>query len=173
MIKKPVDIIPFEMQKVWVVSKKIGDRFKFDRFDAVTPQNENQDWEQRIGGETYKFEKTYNFYALIAGDLSIPYIISFKGKSNKSGRELSTQMYIKNKAAGKLPPGKVMTLSGVSETNDKGTFGVWKTSISRDSTIDEIKACAEWIKLIRSGSVKVDNSDEEGEAAEAHVETQF
>lgn len=163
-IEEPVKFIPFHMEKVWLVQKKVGEKFVFDRFEDVTAQNENQPWEQTIGGEEYKFQKTYNFYALLEQDPSMPYVISFRSTSAKSGRVLATQMYVKNRAQKKTPASYVMELYGDKESNDQGTFIVTKTRVSRESTQEEIKSCLEWYKTITAGEAKI--HDDEGKASQ-------
>lgn len=157
--KKHLEFIPFHMDKTWTVSKKKGDRYQYLKTEACTPENENRQWEEVINGEQFKNEKALNFYCILPSDPSMPYIIQFKGTSSKAGKELATQMYVKNRAVGKVPPAKVMKLMGEKTTNDSGIFIKLKTAMVRDSSVDEIKNCLEWFQTIRKGAVKVDDSD--------------
>lgn len=169
-IEKGLEFIPFHLEKTWVVSRKEGNRYMFDHTEPVTAANENKKWEEVIDGKEYKNEKAFNFYCIMPHDPSIPYLLQFKSTSLKAGRELATQMYIKNRAAGKVPPAKVMVLSGSRISNDKGTFAVLKTGIERDSSQEEIMNCLEWFKTISAGGAKV---HDEGAAQAQDTKPQF
>lgn len=151
---KPVEFIPFHMEKIMIISKKVGADFQFDSIVPVTAENENAPYEEEIGGETFKNEQAMNFYVLLPEDMSLPYIISFKGTSRKSGKILATQMYVRNAAAGKIPPAYVMELSGRKDKNDKGQFIVLETKPSRLSTNEEVASAFQWYKTVNAGGVK-------------------
>lgn len=157
---KPVRFIPFFMTKTFVVSEFNGKRYIFHHIEDCTPKNENQDWEQVINGKKYKFEKSFNFYVLLEEDMSLPYVISFKSTSSKAGRELMTQMYVKNRAAGKVPPAKIMSLNVSKESKDDSSYAVLKTAVAGDSTPEQIRACLDWFKTIHAGGVKEHNEME-------------
>ena len=158
-LENPIELIPFHLDKQWIVSIKKEGKFTFEKFEPVTLANEARPWEEVIEGKEYKFEKCFNFYCLRTDDRSLPYLVSFKSTSMKSGRELATQMYIKNRAGGKVPPAKVMQLYGERVTNPKGTFIVMKTRVVRDSSQEEISDCLDWFNTINEGSVQTDQSD--------------
>jgi len=166
----PLEFIPFHLEKMWIISQKDDNgKFQFERMEAVSIENENKKWTEVIDGKEYKNEKSFNFYSILPADPSIPYLIKFKSTSLKAGRELATQMYVKNRAAGKVPPAKVMSLKGDKATNDHGTFVVLKTSTHRNSTQEEITNCLDWYKMIVSGECKVD----EGAEADTTVAPSF
>jgi hypothetical protein len=161
---QPISFIPFHMEKLWAVStKKQGEaQFKFKNFEAVTAQNENRAYSELVGDEEYKYEYTMRFYVLLPNDTSLPYIISFKGTSTKAGKVLATQMYVKNRAAGLVPPAYVMSLAGTKDKNDKGTFIVMTTAPERKSSAEEINTAFEWFKTVTGGGVKVHEAEESG-----------
>lgn len=161
---KPIEFIPFHMEKILIVSKKVGNDFEFERIEAVTPENENKPYEEQVGGELFKNEFAMNFYVLRPEDKSIPYIISFKGSSRKAGKILSTQMFVRNAAAGKIPPAYVMQLSGTKTKNDKGTFYVLETKSVRESSQEEIQSAFQWYKTVNAGGVKVHEDTKEVKA---------
>jgi len=152
--KEPLEFIPFAMKKIWVISKKNGNDFEYDRIEDVTPANEGRPWTEIVDGQEYKNDKVMNFYVLLTKDMSMPYVLPFKGTSMKAGRALATQMYMKNKAAGKHPAAKAMTLESVKNSNDKGTYAVLNTKVSRDSNADEVKECLRWYQAVAGGEVK-------------------
>lgn len=164
-IDEPLDFIPFYMSKTWIVSRKEGDRWQFDHIEDCTPLNENKKWEEVVDGVQYKNEKSMNFYVLLADNPTMPYLLQFKSTSLKTGKELATQMYVINKAAGLTPASKVMSLSGSRVTKDGNTFAVYKTGVSRDAENGEVSGCLEWLGTIKSGAAKVDDSDLSASAA--------
>lgn len=152
----PLEFIPFYLHKTWIVSKLVGKKFVFDHIEDVTPANENKKWEEVSDGQQWKNEKSLNFYSILPSDPSLPYIVQFKGTSSKAGRELATQMYVKNKASKLTPAGKVMSLKGSIVSNDNGTYVVLGTEVSRTSTEGEVGNCLEWFSTIKGGKTKAD-----------------
>jgi hypothetical protein len=151
---KPVQFIPFHMEKILIVSKKVGNDFEFERIEKVSPENEGKPYEEQIGDDLFKNEFAMNFYVLRPEDMSLPYIISFKGMSRKAGKILATQMFVRNAAAGKIPPAFVMELSGTKTKNDKGTFYVLESKAIRESSQEEISSAFQWYKTVNAGGVK-------------------
>lgn len=165
---QPVQFIPFHMEKILIISKKVGNDFEFERIEKVSPANENTPYEEQVGDDLFKNEFAMNFYVLRPEDMSIPYIISFKGMSRKSGKILATQMFVRNAAAGKIPPAFVMELSGTKTKNDKGVFYVLDTKAVRESSQEEIKSAFQWYKTVNAGGVKVHE-----ETSESKEENRF
>jgi len=152
--KKPVEFIPFHLEKIWIVSKSNGSGYEFDHIENVTPENEGRAYEETVDGVNYKNEYCMNFYVLRPEDKSLPYIVSFKGMSRKAGKMLATQMFVRNAAAGKIPPAFVMELSGNKEKNDKGTFYTLQTKVVRESTDEEVASAFNWYKTVNAGGTK-------------------
>lgn len=158
-IDKPIEFIPFLLEKTWIISVKKGDKFIFDRYEPVTVANENKPWTEVVGGVEIKNEKCYQYYCLLPHDTSLPYVIAFKSTSAKAGRELATQMYVKNKAVGKVPPAKIMKLSGTKDEKDGNKFIVMKATVAGDSTPEQIQECLTWYNTIKTSGGNVDQSD--------------
>lgn len=156
-IEKPVKFIPFHMEKVWTISsKKIGEsKFEFERYEEVTAANANYPFSEIVGDTEMKYEYTMQFYVLRPEDTSMPYVISFKATSSRAGKILSTQMYVRNKAAGLVPPAYVMELGGKKEKNDKGTFIVAEVKAVEKTSDALITECLNWYKTVKSGATKV------------------
>lgn len=173
-VSKPIAFIPFHLEKIWIISeKKQGENdFKFKEIIPVTPANENMRYQEVVDGAELKREYTRNFYVLRPEDMSLPYIISFKGKSAKAGKQLATQMYVRNAAEGKNPAARVMNLSGFKEKNDKGTYYVLNSSVSRDSEFDEQMQALQWYKTVSSGKTKA-HEEHPVEQAEGFDESRF
>lgn len=156
-IDKPVEFVPFHMEKVWIIStrKKGESKYEFDRYEPVTAMNQNYPFEEEVGDIQTKYEYTLQFYVLLPSDTSMPYVISFKSTSQRAGKVLSTQMFIRNKAAGKAPAAVTMLLGGKKEKNDKGTFVVMEVK-PKGATEPAIEAEAfKWFKVIKAGKAQV------------------
>lgn len=155
-IDKPVEFIPFHMTKVWIVSrrKKNESKFEFERYaDAI--DGSELPFEQMDGEDTIKNEYALQFYVLLKQDMSMPYVITFKSTSLRAGKVLSTQMYVRNRAAGLVPPAYSMFLGGKKEKNDKGTFAVMELKTGTKTMPEEIKECLNWFNVVKAGKTKV------------------
>jgi len=166
-INSPIEFIPFHMEKIWIIVKLEGKKEVFDRVEAVTAANEGRRYEEVIDGVAYKNSKVMNFYVMLPSDMSMPYVLPFKGTSIKAGKALATQMYMKNRASGKVPPAYIMELFGEKKSNDKGTFAVTSVRTKKESTMEQIQECLKWYKGVAAGEVKA----HEEEAAPAPQNT--
>lgn len=166
-IDNPLEFIPFHMEKVWIIStrKKGESKYEFDRYEQVTVMNQNYPFEETVGDIETKYEYTLQFYVLLAKDTSMPYVLSFKSTSARAGKVLSTQMFVRNKAQGLVPPAVTMKLTGKKEKNDKGTFVVMEVLPSKATPPELIKECLTWYKVIAAGKTKV--AAEKSEASSA------
>lgn len=151
--KKPVQVIPFHLERIWIHSKNNGKDFEFDSITTANNPNEHE-YIEVVDGTEWKHEYCMNFYVLRPEDMSLPYVVSFKGTGRKAGKALATQMFVKNKMAGKIPPAFVMELSAHKDSNDKGTYYVWDTKVSRESKPEEISQAFKWFKTINAGGTK-------------------
>lgn len=156
-IDKPIQFIPFHMEKVWTISsRKIGEeRFNFEKYEAVTAQNQGYPFTEKVGEFEMKYEYTMQFYVLRPEDISMPYVLSFKSTSSRAGKVLATQMFVRNKAAGLVPPAYTMELGGHKEKNDKGTFAVFDVKSAGKTSPELIQECMVWYKVIKAGKTKV------------------
>lgn len=170
---KPLRIVPFLMEKVWIISeKKKGDqRFEFVEYQTVTPENSNQAWSETIGDIEIKREYTLQFYCLNPDQPDLPFVVSFKSTSARAGKALSTQMYVRNRAAGLVPAAYIMELTSHKEKNDQGQYAVYETK-PVDKTPDAvIGKCLEWLRTIKAGKTKVsaDKAESAGNFASDNV----
>lgn len=167
--KEPFEFVPFYMEKVWVIFEEKNGTMKFSRTVPIDASNENWEIEETIAGVKVRRDRTMNFYVLrpseVAKGAAVPYILSFRRTSARTGQKIATQMFLKNIKAGKTPASMVMSLSGTKQTNDKGTFIVTDATTTRPSTPDEITEAFAWVKQVKAGRTKADTSDLEAEAA--------
>ncbi len=160
----PFDFLPIHMTTFWVeYDMKDGGQGKYIGQFSVTAQNENLKREEVVSGVKIKRVKTWECYVLIPEDVkageAFPYVLSFRVTSARAGKTLLTQMYVKNRAAGKLPFQTVCELSMTEESNDSGDFFVQHVKPKRAATPEEMEAGKHWFEMINAGKVKKDDSD--------------
>lgn len=167
-IDSPVNVIPFHMEKLYIISKKNKgeSRYEFDRIETAV--NQAYPYEDEIDTVQYKYEYALQFYCLRPEDTSLPYVVTFKSTSLKSGKVLSTQMFVRNRAAGLVPPAFTMQLCGRKEKNDQGTYIVMEVKQGEKTSDELIGQCLNWLKIVKAGQVKVQQED-----AKPKEETQF
>lgn len=156
-IESPVKFIPFHMEKTWIVSSKnLGEnKFEFERYDSVTSENMGRPLQEVVGDKEIKYEYALQFYVLLPHDTSMPYVITFKSTSSRAGRVLSTQMFVRNRAAGLVPPAFTMELGGKKEKNDKGTFVVMEVRPVEKTSDELISECLNWYRVVKEGKTQV------------------
>lgn len=175
-IVEPFLMLPFHVEKFWdIMVQEQGQggqpgQFKWDRSEplqespAVAGYNDNLPWEDTLDGTPIKRVRRMNFYCMlpqeIADGVSIPYVFSFKSTSYREGKKIYTQMFLRNKRAGLPPPGYLFKVAGIKAKNQAGqTYIIPTVELARKATDAEIAECLNWFKTIKSGVVKVDNSD--------------
>lgn len=175
---KPFEFLPIHMISFWVVyDVTAGGQGKYLETMELNATNENLKREEVIGQQRIKRVKTYECYVLIPSEMkagnSFPYVLSFRVSSARGGKVLLSQMYVRNREAGKMPYANVCELSLTEESNDKGSFYVQHTKPKRAATPEEYAQAEKWYKLITSGQVKKDDSDltEGGDEAMAAADT--
>lgn len=165
---KPLYFVPIHMQIVWYIfeyDKKKKEWNYTAQFPLVTNPNSkeyNDKWkfEEEVNGVETRRERRMLFYVLnCAEPKGLPYVLTFKVTSARTGKNLATQMYTKNISMGLIPPARAFKLTGKSESNDKGTFIVPQVEEYRMSSQEEIAQATHWYKTILGGTVKIDDGD--------------
>ena len=158
-----IDIIPVWMYKTWLTTEN-------GKFVSISDAHDPNERPYEENGMRNEF--CYNFYALVVGQGEIPFVITFKGKSRNTGKQLATQMYVLNRAA-KLPPcGTVMKLWTHKDSNDKGTFATLKVRPDRVALAEESANALYWFKEVSKKAMNVDDRDITGDTSDANVETE-
>lgn len=151
-VEKPLVCVPFHLEKFFIVQKHNGKKFLYERIEKITPQNEASPWDFQENGAKMKRVYTRRFYVLVEGNV-LPYTIDFASTSAKAGKELVTEMFVKN-AMLKLPPAATKIAIGVKvETNDDGTYCVKTVKAVGKSTNEEIKQAFDWYKTVSKSAV--------------------
>jgi hypothetical protein len=165
-LKTPFEVIPFYMQKKWVEYDRIPQRgggFSKE-FKQIVPIDANNDNLPLLDEEAQvERDRVMDFYVLIPkqveGGEAFPYVLSFQRTSTKAGKTMATQMFVRNKMAGKNPAATVMSVSGATKENDKGEFVVQSVKPARAATQEEMEAAFTWLKTVSQGTTRVDESD--------------
>ena len=159
----PLEFIPFHCEKFWIVSKEDGTRFKYSHREPITRQNEGREWIEEIDGVKQKNEYTMMFYVLLPKDIekgiATPYTMQFKSTSIKGGKNLFTQMFVRNKQMKKTPASFVMNLLGSKKQKDDNTWIVLDVAVNRETKQEELAAAFDLFKAVKGGDAKVDHSD--------------
>ena len=168
--EKPVHLIPFHMEKLWVKYDCSGPKRQFKGIEPMV--DENLEWRYTENGVPMERDYTFQFYALpVEGSAdAIPHVVQFSRTSSRAGKVLATLMYLTNRNAGLLPPAFTVNLKAVKKANDDGTWGAFDIAKDRKSTDKEIESAKRWMMLIHQGKTKVDHSDLEGDDTVAYTE---
>lgn len=164
------EFIPFYMEKKWfefsIVTNRAGAKKR--EFSKVVPVQDNPakpgyNDDLPYAEENLERDRVMDFYVLIPSEIkagtSMPYVLSFRRTSIKAGKKLATQIFLANARAGKVPAAVAMSLSAKSVQNAEGEYVVMDVTPARESKSEEITECLKWLKLIRAGATKVDESD--------------
>lgn len=158
-VDKPFEVIPFHMEKFFVVQKHNGKKFVYDHIEKITPANENAPWEYETKDGKFKRVYTRNFYVLVPGKV-LPYVIGFSSTSAKAGKELATEMYVKNTMLKRAPCASKILIGGKIESNDDGTFAVKTIKVGADASKEEIALAFQWFQTVRKEETKVDDAED-------------
>lgn len=165
--EKKLKLLPFLCKKEYVVSIKKDGQWKFDHTEEVKGEFTKAYEETRYGSD-FKNEEQYSFYCLLE-DGGMPVVISFKGKSVKTGRSLFTQMYVQNQVQTppRVPAHNWITVNSKKEKNDKGPYAVWTVNLDAVSSKEDRDTCLTWIRTINTQVVKIheDAANETSDAA--------
>lgn len=178
----PFEVIPFMLQKKWIEFEMIpqkggGSKREFSQIvmiqDNPAVAGFNDDLPLREEDGSKERDRVMDFFVLIPDEVkagaATPYVLSFRRTSLKAGKNMATQMYVRNAAASKVPPATVMKISGVDTSNDDGSYVVQNCVPSRPSTEEEVAAAFKWFKIIKQNGAKVDER-EFGEEAPVHTD---
>ena len=160
---KPVDVIPFMLEQVWIIQKKVGKKFEFEKIEAVTPMNKELAWDFIEDGVEKKRVYTRNFFCIVDGQ-TLPCILSFQGSSAKAGKELATIMFAENKIKNLPPSAYHISIDSKIVQNDDGTFAVKTISKGKASTKEEVFKTLEWYKTFKQVAPKVAEENTYGAA---------
>lgn len=162
-----LELIPFHVHKVWelLVDRSKSGKFEwagFEDYNKLTMSAPRQ-YHDNDGNPAVR-NLVYHIYVLRPSEVkdgsAMPYIVSIKRTSSKAAKKLMTQMYVTNRNQGKVPPAKVVGLTGEEVSNDQNSWIINDLNTVRDSTNEEIAAAFEWMQLVKRGEARIDTSSE-------------
>lgn len=157
------NLIPVHMDKMWRVEKLVGKKYEFERYEKMTLQNENNPYEFEEDGAKYRNVYQYRFFFLIPGEV-LPYACDFKSTTGRqAGKDLATEMYVKN-AMKRLPPAafKITLSTEQVKTEDGANLNCKRIKVGDKASHEQINEALNWFKTIRtSDNVVISNQDEE------------
>ena len=161
-LETPMEFIPVAARTFWAeyeLDKKSGKKGDWIQNMDITPENDKLPYKD---GDIIR-DRTHEIYVLlpeqIAAGVAFPYILSFRVSSLKGGQAVLTQMFVKNRDAGKPPWHAAMKLSLHEESNDDGSFIVQRCKLSRAATDAEKIEAHRWAQIIGAGGTRTDDSD--------------
>ncbi len=161
--EKPLVVIPFHMEKFFVVQKEVKQgnktKFEYDHVEKITPANENAEWNYEHEGTKFKRVYTRNFYVLVPGKV-LPYVIGFSSTSAQAGKELATEMFVKNTMQNRAPCATKVAIGCKIETTDDGTWAVKTVKALEDSSKEDIALAYKWFQTVRKEETKVDDAQD-------------
>ncbi len=174
-LAQPVEFVPFHVEKKWLefemIPKKGGAPKREYRGTVKIQDNPTQPGyndELPLREEGLERDRCMDFYVVVPSEVAageaLPYVISFRRTSLKGGKKLMTQMYVRNRAAGKVPAATVMKLVGTDTSNDDGSYIVQDVELGRAATNEEVIAAKYWYDIIKKGGARVDESEFKEEA---------
>lgn len=158
----PLEIIPFHSNKTWIVFEEIGGKLEYKSQVPFNDTNAHWKWDDIEGGVKMRRDQSLNYYCLLPSEIKdgmfMPYVVSFRRTSYQAGKKLETAK-TKFKMFGRPISSKTFKLIASKQQNEKGTFYVYDVEVGRDTTSVEINAVSQWMSLVKTPMVKVDDSD--------------
>lgn len=168
LLAKPgetLEIIPFKSETVWIEYEKEGDKRKFTGIVPVTPANERLPYEEIVGNKKIIRVYSIDMYCIlpnqIASGSDLPHVVAFRSTSLRVGKQAYTLSFVRNRRMNRDPWARVLKVSSVKSSNEKGTFGIWHVEDSREATQVEMDVAKHWSREVNAGRTIVDNSDVE------------
>jgi hypothetical protein len=182
-----IDVILLSTWKTWRVSSKAAGRFKFERREAFTPQNQDEVRAWTEGKVEWERSVELNYYVLLPADIAkeaaaleavkkggfpspddalLPCAITFTRTSYPAGKVLAT--HIAKAAHFNMSPSTFHCTLGVELVKgDQNTYYVFTADgkVGKQSTPAEIAAAKKWHSILSKAKVRVDDTDEEPAAA--------
>jgi hypothetical protein len=176
------DVIVFDKWKEWRIMKKnpTSGRFEYLRLDPWTPENDDQPWEFTEGTETYRRDKTMNFYGVLAKEAetgsAFPIKLSFVRTGFKTGMKIA-DAYARALME-KQPPTRQVFKVGAELVNGKEeTFFAFTAEGGQATTEAQKKAAIGWRQVVQQAKKTNTIMDHEVDEAEttsnASTSTEF
>lgn len=191
---KPFQVIPLSHTKTWILSEKVGAKFEFRGVEPFTSANKDKPWtwsDAKEGKTTeWKREQALNFYVLIPDEIFndqaarkafkekgelpdteaslLPCLLQFKSTSYKAGKTLVTH-FARAADFGVPPYVNAFNIDTEKVTGDSNSWFVFTAAGAGKTNAEYMGVCEKWRNLVKTKSVKIDESDLEDMGAGAPV----
>ena len=148
------DVLVFEKWKEWRVMKKnpASGRYEYVRLDKWTAENDNDPWDYTEGGDTFRRDKTMNFYGILASDVAngtpFPVKLSFVRTGFKTGLKIA-DAYARALMEKQPPTRQVFTIGSELVNGKEETYFAFTAQAGRASTPEEKAAALQWRKVVQ------------------------
>lgn len=148
-----VDVLVFERWKEWRVMKKnpTTGRFEYVRLDTWTPENDNLPWEYTEGEDSFRRDKTMNFYGVIASEAAegkaFPVKLSFVRTSFKVGMKIA-DAYARALMDKQPPTRQIFKVGSELVTGKEETFFAFTAAEGPASTEAMRAAALTWRQVV-------------------------
>lgn len=148
-----VDVIVFEKWKEWRIMKKnpASGRFEYLRLETWTPENDALEWEYTEGGDTFRRDKTMNFYGVIAKEAeagnAFPVKLSFVRTGFKTGLKIA-DAYARALMEKQPPTRQVFKIGSELVTGKEETYFAFTAEAGEASTEAQKKAALTWRQVV-------------------------
>lgn len=168
--KTPIELIIFDSFRTRAIYTQDGDQMKYVKSEPWKPEFRDRaayPFEgMKVEGVLTKWRETKHFMGLTPQSIEegriFPFVVSMKGLSMKTSNKLST--IFANLASFNAPSAAiVIELFIDQETNDKGTFWVWRVAKGRYASEKEVTACKKWYETMATRNVVIDESSDKDE----------
>lgn len=143
---KPISLIPLSVYKEWAHFYTDEKPAKFFGRTPYSPANAGWEYEGVSGDVPPRpiMNQICMIWSLLPIGGGMPVLVNFRSSSYKAGKTLAS-LVMQNAVAKKR---KTIELSCEKQSNEKGTFFVFKVKDGRDLTPQEIAEADRWKKLI-------------------------
>lgn len=152
--KHPLQIAIASVHRTLITFKN-GDYFSTE---ALTRENNELPWEEKLDGDVIKRQKAYNFLVLlpITQCEGLPYVLSMKSTNSAAAKWINGKILRETMNGGDYRK-LVFELSVQKEKNDKGSFYTYRPKLLSDLLSDEMSArVSQWTERVAKREIKVD-----------------
>lgn len=150
-----VSVIVFDKWKDWRIMKKNpqSGRYEYVRVEQWTPENDDAPWDYEENGETYRRDKTMNFYAVLANEAqagnAFPVRLAFTRTAFKAGLKIA-DAYARA-LMDKQPPTRQVFKIGSELVNGKEeTYFAFTTELGEATTPEQKAAALQWRSVVQA-----------------------
>ena len=143
------------------------------RTPLTSDMTELPPYEETIPGTTgfYRNKSCSYFFAFVKEgenwDMSMPYVIPFKGSGFKVGKQITSQIYLRNMRQNLPPCAYSLILKPIKMSDNSGnTWSGVQYTPGAEATAEMIKECSSWLEILRSDTTMLDNSLQKADSGE-------